>query len=58
MIRIEEDLKEPPAGAWLELANGGGVMFRDGAQLLRAQPPRYERRRKQLLGADDEARPL
>jgi hypothetical protein len=51
-----EDVKEPPPSDWLELANGGGVMFRDRAKLpLRPIP--YMRRRKQLEGADDSVEP-
>lgn len=48
-----EDVKEPPPNEWLELANGGGVMFRDPAKLPLQQPEPYRRWRKQLLGADD-----
>ncbi len=53
-MSVEEDLKEPALGDWLELANGGGVMFRGPAAPLPLQPTRYTRRRKQLpLGTDD-----
>jgi hypothetical protein len=52
-----EDVKEPPRSDWLELANGGGVMFRDRAKLPLQPPIPYMRRRKQLHDADDSVEP-
>ena len=37
-MNLAEDVEEPPPGDWLELANGGGVMFRDRAELPLQRP--------------------
>ena len=44
-----EDIKHPPSSGWLELANGGGVLFRDPST-PEVLPPKYTplRRTKQL----------
>ncbi len=42
---------------WVELANGGGVMYRDPTQVPLAPPVRYTRRRQQLPRANDGAEP-
>ena len=48
-----ENVKDPAPAAWLELANGGGVIFRDPAAPAPPPPGRYVRRHKQLLGKAD-----
>jgi hypothetical protein len=55
-MNFAEDVKEPPPGEWLELANGGGVMFRNRAELPLQQPVPYTRWRKQLA-ADESLDP-
>ena len=55
-MNFAADVKESPPGEWLELANGGGVMFRDRAALPLQQPVPYRRWRKQLA-ADDRVEP-
>jgi hypothetical protein len=46
----ESDVEEQSPSDWLELANGGGVIFRDASAIQRSQPEKYVGRRalKQL----------
>ncbi len=52
-MNFVDNVKDPAVGAWLELANGGGVMFRDPAVPAASQPVRYTRPRNQLLDRAD-----
>ena len=51
----ESNIEESSPSDWLELANGGGVIFRDARSIRRSQPEKYvgRRRLKQLPTADE-----
>ena len=50
----ESNIEESSPSDWLELANGGGVIFRDARSIQRSQPEKYVGRRplKQLPTTD------
>lgn len=52
----ESTFEESSPSDWLELANGGGVMFRDARSVPRSQPEDYVRPRcpDQLLATGED----